>query len=110
MSMRPGEVKVDFLINPFCLSDRDFSRLSGLCERYALMLNAYNLWDIEDGDIDGLPAHVSTLVRELRSGERAGGVYSTVFINGERFPINAWHDSFRMIERRIMDLLGIERQ
>jgi len=108
--MKPSEVKVDFLINPFCLSDRDFSRLSGLCERHALTLNTYSLWDIGDGDLDGLPAHVSTLVRVLRSGERAGSVYSTVFINGERFPINAWHDSFRMIERRIMELLGIERQ
>jgi len=108
--MKPGEVKVDFLINPFCLSDRDFSRLSGLCERHSITLNTYNMWDIEDGDLDGLPAHVSALVRELRSGERAGSVYSTVFINGDRFPIYAWHDSFRVIERKIMELLGIKRE
>jgi hypothetical protein len=50
---------------------------------------------------------MSTLIRELRSGERAGSVYSNVFINGERFPINAWHDSFREIERKITDLLGV---
>lgn len=108
--MKQGEVKVELLINPFCLSDRDFSRLSGLCDRHALTLNTYNLWDIVDGDLDGLPAHVSTLVRELRSGERAGSVYSTVFINGEGFPISAWHDSFRVIERRMMDLLGVKRE
>jgi len=108
--MKPGEAKVDFLINPFCLSDRDFSRLSGLCERYSITLNTYSMWDIEDEDLVGLPAHVSALVRELRSGVRAGSVYSTVFINGERFPINAWHDSFRLIERKIMDLLGVKQE
>ncbi len=53
---------------------------------------------------------MSALVRELRSGERAGSVYSAVFINGERFPIDAWHDSFRVIERKIMDLLGVKRE
>jgi len=104
--MKPGKVKVDLLINPFCLCDRDFTRLSRLCEKYALKLNAYNLWDIDDGDLVGFPAHVSALVRELRSGERAGSVYSTVFINGERIPINAWHESFRVIESKIMVLLG----
>jgi len=77
---------------------------------YALTLNTYNLWDIDDIDLDGLPAHVSALVRELRSGERAGSVYSTVFINGERIPINAWHESFRVIERKIMDLLGAKSE
>ena len=106
--MKPGEVKVELLINPFCLSDRDFSRLSRLCERYALRLNTYNMWDIEEGDLDGLPVHVSTLVRELRNGGRAGSVYNTVFVNGERVPIDAWHDSFRVIECRIMDLLGVK--
>lgn len=108
--MKPGNIKVDFLINPFCLCDRDFSRLSRLCERHALTLNTYNLWDIDDGDLDRLPAHVSALVRELRSGERAGSVYSTVFINGERIPINAWHESFRIIERKITNLLGAKRE
>ena len=106
----PGKVKVEFLINPFCLSDRDFSRLDGLCKKYSIALNAYNMWDIEDCDLDGLPAHVSALVRELRSGKRAGSVYSSVFINGERFPINAWHESFRLIERKIIELLGIRRE
>jgi hypothetical protein len=53
--MKRESVRIELLINPFCLYDRDFTRLSQLCEKYTLTLNTHNLWDIDDEDLVGLP-------------------------------------------------------
>ena len=47
-----NENKIELLINPFCLGDRDFSILSKKCEKYGLTLDVFNLWDIEDEDLE----------------------------------------------------------
>ena len=97
----PEKLKIELLINPFCLCDRDFGRLSEICKKHKVAFDTYNLWDIDDEDLDNLPGYMSSLIKEWRSGQRAGSVYSSVFINGERIPINAWHASFGIIEERI---------
>ena len=104
-SMNSEKVKIELLINPFCLCDRDFNRLREICARHKVTFDTYNLWNIDDKDVDGLPEYMSSLIREWRSGQRAGSVYSNVFISGERIPINKWHESFRVIEEKIVDVL-----
>lgn len=99
--MEQKDVRVELLINPFCLCDRDFGRLSEICKEYKVAFDTYNLWDIDDEDMGKLPEYMSSLIREWRSGQRAGSVYSNVFVNGERIPINAWHASFDIIEDKI---------
>ncbi len=103
--MEQKKVKIELLINPFCLCERDFLRLSELCKKYKVTFDTYNLWDIDDKDVDKLPDYMSTLIQEWRSGQRAGSVYSDVFINGERIPINGWHKSFEIIEDKIIAVL-----
>ena len=108
--MKSEKVKIELLINPFCLCDRDFSRLSEICTRHKVTFDTYNLWDIDDEDVYGLPEYMSSLIREWRSGQRAGSVYSNVFINGKRIPINKWHESSHIIEEEIVDTLrGTEK-
>ncbi|UCD09687.1 MAG: hypothetical protein JSU79_03320 [Dehalococcoidales bacterium] len=94
-------MSIELLINPFCLGDRDYRVISEKCRQYGLSLIMYNLWDIDDEEVDSLPEYISCLVREWRSGEKPGSVYSNLFINGERIPINNWLKSFDDIEERL---------
>ncbi len=103
-------MKVELLINPFCLCDRDYVVISEKCQEYGLTLTTYNLWDIDDSDIDTLPEYMSSLIHEWRNGDRAGSVYSNLFINGDRIPINDWPKSFDYIEERLLSTLEQEKQ
>ena len=103
--MKPKKVKVEFLINPFCLCARDFGVLSEICKKHNVTFDTYNFWDIDDEDVDKLPEYISNLINEWRSGQRAGSVYSDVFINGERIPINNWPISFDVIENKLIAVL-----
>jgi len=99
------EVRIELLVNPFCLCERDFGCLSQICKKYDLTFDAYNLWDLDDGHVEKLPPYMSSLVKERRSGQRPGSVYSDVFVNGERIPINDWPKSFDLIEDKIVAAL-----
>jgi len=103
--MEQKKVKIELLINPFCLCERDFLRLSEICKKHKVTFDTYNLWNIDDKDVDKLPKYMSHLIKEWRSGRRAGSMYSDVFINGERIPINDWPKSFDIIEERIITAL-----
>lgn len=102
-------MRVELLINPFCLCDRDFRIVSEKCKKRGLSLTVYDLWEIDDEKLDTLPDHMSKLVREWRSGERPGSVYSNLFINGDRIPINDWPKSFDDIEERMQSALQAEQ-
>ncbi len=102
-------MRVELLVNPFCLCDRDFRIVSEKCQRLGLSLTVYNLWEIEDADLSTLPDYMSSLIREWRSGERPGSVYSNLFINGNRIPINDWPKSFDDIEARMQLALQEEQ-
>ncbi len=103
-------MKVELLINPFCLCDRDYRVISEKCRKYGLTLKTCNLWDIDNEDIDTLPDYMSGLIREWRNGDRPGSVYSNLFINGDRIPINDWPRSFDYIEERLLSALEAEKQ
>ena len=99
-------ISIELLINPFCLCERDFVRLSKICEKHQVAFETYNLWDIDDENVDELPDYMSLLIKEWRNGQRDGAVYSSVFIDGERIPINQWPISFDIIEDKITTILG----
>jgi hypothetical protein len=102
-------MKLELLINPFCLCDRDFRVVSEKCKRYGLTLIIYNLWEIDDEYVDILPEYISSLIHEWRNGDRPGSVYSNLFINGDRIPINDWPKSFDYIEEKILLALQEEQ-
>ena len=74
--MKPKKVKVEFLINPFCLCARDFGVLSEICKKHNVTFDTYNFWDIDDEAVDKLPEYMSSLINEWRSCQRAGSVHS----------------------------------
>jgi hypothetical protein len=81
------------------LEEADRCRERGqICEKHGVTFDAHNLWDLDDEDVDELPTYMSSLIREWRTGQRPGSVYSDVFVNGERIPIDDWPRSFEVIE------------
>ena len=82
--------RVELLVNPFCMAHRDVDSVGKICESRDVVLKIYNLWEIDDDQLDEIPAHIASLIKEWRSGERPGSVYSSVFVNGRRIPLNAW--------------------
>jgi len=96
---------VELLVNPFCMADRDFGSVKEVCDRHDVSMQVYNLWEIDDGQLDTIPSHISSLIREWRSGKRPGSVYSSVFVNGERIPLNAWYGHLDTVSNAIEESL-----
>jgi len=92
---------VDLLVNPFCMAERDVGVVGKLCEKYDVPLNTYNLWDLDERDVDELPDYVSVLVKACRAGRRPGTVYCSAFVNGERVPLNNWPKHMETLEEKI---------
>lgn len=93
---------VDLLVNPFCMAHRDVDSIGMICEKHGVPMNIYNLWDIDDEHLSELPECVATLIREWRTGLRPGSVYSSVFVDGKRIPLNAWPQHLRAVEEKIV--------
>ena len=92
---------VELLVNPFCMAHRDVDSIRRVCDGQGVPLITYNLWEIDDGQLGGLPPHLALLIREWRSGQRPGSVYSNVFVNGKRIPLNAWKEHLKTVAEAI---------
>ncbi|MGB3478145.1 MAG: hypothetical protein WBB67_03180 [bacterium] len=105
--MNKGKTKsqfsvVELLVNPFCMASRDVATIQTICAEHNIELKIYNLWEISDADIGNLPSYIATLIQEWRSGQRPGGVYSNVFVNGKRIPLNNWRGHLRTLGEEII--------
>ena len=94
-------MKVDLLVNPFCMAQRDVDSIRNICDKHGVALNLYNFWDIEDVHLYKLPQYIALLVQEWRSGKKPGRVYSIVFVDGERSPLNDWPKHLTTLEQKI---------
>ena len=90
--MRTPPTVVELLVNPFCMAHRDVDSIRRICDENGVPMHVYNLWEIDDEQLDDIPEHMASLIQEWRSGQRPGSVYSNVFVNGGRIPLNAWQD------------------
>ncbi len=102
-----NNVRVDLLINPFCMVHRDVDLISNICKKQNVNLNIYNLWDINDEDINLLPEYMAKIIKEWRDGRRPGSVYCNVFVNRERIPLNRWPDHLKNVEEQIISALVV---
>jgi len=95
--MKRKPVKVELLVNPFCFEEAHFLEVSKICDELAVPLVVYNPWEIDDDKLDDLPQYIATLLSELRSGQRPGSVYSSLFVNSERVHLNfeGWPEKTR---------------
>ena len=95
------DVNVELLVNPFCMADRDSETVTAVCDELGVSCQILNIWDMDE-QIQGIPAHVATLVREYRAGKRPGSVYSSVFVNGERLLLNKWSSHLETLKDMIV--------
>jgi hypothetical protein len=93
---------VELLVNPFCMAHRDVDSISNICNQQGVELTIYNLWEIDDDQLDEIPGYIASLIREWRSGTRPGSVYSSVFVNGKRIPLNAWKEHLKTVSDAIV--------
>jgi hypothetical protein len=101
--MRTKPIVVELLVNPFCMAHRDVDSIKRVCDGRGVSMTIYNLWEIDDAQLGSLPYHVSVLIREWRSGSRPGSVYSSVFVNGKRIPLNSWKDHLNTVSEAIAE-------
>lgn len=94
---------VELLVNPFCMAHRDVDSIGAICGEHGVDLRIYNLWEIDDGRLGDVPAHIATLIREWRSGRRPGSVYCSVFVDGRRIALNSWKDHLRTVADAIAE-------
>jgi hypothetical protein len=99
--MKQQSTSVELLVNPFCMAERDVDSIDRICVAQGVHMKVYDLWNIDDEDLGTLPAYIACLVREWRSGQRPGSVYSSVFVNGERIPLNSWKEHLDVVSEAI---------
>ena len=82
-------VLVELLASPFCMADRDNKTVGEICQQLGADYRLFNMWDIDD-EMEGIPEHIAILIREYRTGQRPGNLYSNAFINGQRVLLDRW--------------------
>ena len=82
-------VHVELLASPFCMADRDDATVGKICQELGANYRLLNMWDIDD-DMQGIPNYIASLIKEYRTGQRPGNLYSNAFVNGQRVLLDRW--------------------
>jgi len=84
---------VDVIHSPWCFIEApEESYKREMEEKWNIRIREYNLWEIEDDEVDVLPNHVLQMIRGMRNPEsqedywHAGG--SVFFLNGEKLDLS----------------------
>lgn len=59
-------------------------------DRWQVTIREFNLWEIEDNELDGLPQHIAQAIVYLRAGQDQhafGGGGSLFFLNGHKLDL-----------------------
>ena len=102
-------VQVELLASPFCMAERDSGTVGQICRELGVSCRVLNMWDIDD-DMAGLPEHIASLIREYRTGQRPGNLYSNVFVNGQRVLLDRWPSHLDEVRCLIQRALEAEPQ
>jgi hypothetical protein len=97
---------IDVVHSPWCFIEVPGEEyIMTLAERYDVAVREFNLWDIDDEDLPGLPEHIAAAIRRARDQSipeydwHAGG--SLFFLDGERLtlsPALKWPQVERLLQ------------
>lgn len=84
---------VDVVHSPWCFIEApEESYKEELEQKWNIKIREFNLWEIEDHEMDSLPEHVSAEIRELRDPCGAGDGFhagaSLFFLDGKRLDLS----------------------
>jgi hypothetical protein len=98
---------VDVIHSPWCFIEAPDSSYKHEFEaRWQVTIREFNLWEIEDDELESLPAHIAQTIEALRTGQDphafAGGG-SLFFLDGHRLdlgPALKWPQVERLLASR----------
>jgi hypothetical protein len=98
---------VDVIHSPWCFIEAPEDSYKREFEaRWQVTVREFNLWEIEDDELDDLPAHVARMIEALRTGEAPhafGGGGSLFFLDGQKLdlsPALKWPQVERILASR----------
>ncbi len=106
MSMTEETRRVELLLNPFCMADRDSEVIIELCNKLNVEVAVYNTWEITDARLLELPGHLQSFITDIRSGLKPGSVYSHLFVNVEWLLLDGMTDFPQKAEQLIEAMIG----
>jgi hypothetical protein len=98
---------VDVIHSPWCFieaPEEDYAR--AFEARWEVTIREFNLWEIEDDELDDLPAHIADAIRQLRTEpdlHAFGGGGSLFFLDGQPLdlsPALKWPQVERILASR----------
>ncbi len=106
MSMTEKTRRVELLLNPFCMADRDSEVIIELCNKLNVEVAVYNTWQITDARVLALPGHLQSFITDIRRGLKPGSVYSHLFVNGECLHLDGMTDFLQKAEQLIEAMMS----
>ena len=109
---------VDVIHSPWCFIEApEENYKEELKQNWNVTIREFNLWEIEDDELNSLPAHISDAIRSLRdpldTGEVFPGGGSLFFLNGEELnlsPALKWPQVEKVLqEMRQKDAGGMQK-
>jgi len=98
---------VDVIHSPWCFIEApEEAYLRAFEERWRVTIREFNLWEIEDHELDDLPAHIAGAIRRLRTEPALhafGGGGSLFFLDGQPLgltPALKWPQIERILASR----------
>ena len=91
--MTSKTVFVDVIHNPFCFIEApEESYKKELEEKWDIIIREFNIWEIEDSELDSLPEHISRTIKEAgdpnNPNERWSGGGSLFFLDGRKLDLS----------------------
>jgi hypothetical protein len=89
--MASRKMRVELLANPFCMAERDYHEIRGLCEKHHARMVVYDLWNQGPMLLLSLVyLLVGAFVGFLRLRDRLAFLFATVFLGISIWNFTPW--------------------
>lgn len=84
---------IDAIYSPWCFieaPEENYKR--ELEEKWGIKIREFNLWEIDDDELDSLPKHISRMIKQMRDlgylEQLCGSGGTVFFLNGEKLDLS----------------------
>ena len=85
---------IDVIYSPWCFIEApEESYKKELEEKWEIKIREFNLWEVDDDELDSLPKHISRIIRQMRAPDNLEQSYGSggtlFFLNGKKLDLSA---------------------